>query len=91
MEKKMFLVKVRINLVTLKAFGQALQANALDRSSIRGETFCLQGDPAVGYSVWEAESREELGLKFAPWNAFYETAEIHELITPQEAFKKLCR
>lgn len=53
----LFQVKVRVDVAKMAAFGNRLQAGDLDRSAIRGETYCLADDPAVGYSVWEAADR----------------------------------
>jgi hypothetical protein len=84
-----FLVKVRVNPATMPEFGQKLQKGELDRSSIRGETYCLRDDPAVGYSIWEAENKEIFEAKFTPWRHFYLDAEIQEVISPNEAMKLL--
>ena len=81
----LFQVKVRVNLAKMLEFGQKLQKGELDRSCIRGETYCLKNDPAVGYSIWEAASKDEFEAKFAPWRNYYEDVEISEVITPQEA------
>ena len=81
----LFQVKVRVNLPKMTEFGQELQKGELDRSCIRGETYCLKNDPAVGYSIWEAESKDEFEAKFAPWRSYYEDVEISEVVTPQEA------
>ena len=81
----LFQVKVRVDLAKMIEFGQKLQKGELDRSCIRGETYCLKNDPAVGYSIWEAASKDEFEAKFAPWRNYYEDVEISEVITPQEA------
>jgi hypothetical protein len=81
----LFQVRVRVNLATMAEFGQRLQGGELDRSGIRGETYCLKEDPAVGYSIWEAGSVEEFEAKFAGWRGYYEDVEVSEVITPQEA------
>jgi len=70
-------------------FGQKLQKGELDRSCIRGDTHCLKNDPAVGFSIWEADCKNEFETKFAPWRNYYETVEVNELITPQEAMGSL--
>lgn len=80
-----FLVKVKVNLQTIAEFGQRLQNGELDRSCIRGETHCIKNDPAVGYSIWEAESDDEFTKKFNPWRQYYEEVEVNEVITPNEA------
>jgi hypothetical protein len=84
-----FLVKVRVNPDTMLEFGQKLQKGELDRSCIRGETYCLKSDPAVGYSIWESENNEAFELKFHPWRRYYQEAEIKEVISPGEAMKLL--
>ena len=61
----LFQVKVRVDLSKMKEFGQKLQMNELDRSCIRGETYCLKDDPAVGFSIWEIDTTEEFETKFA--------------------------
>ena len=70
-------------------FGQKLQQGALDRTSIRGETYCLKDDPAVGFSIWEAASEKEFQAKFSAWKPYYSEVETRELITPTEAMRLL--
>jgi hypothetical protein len=84
-----FLVRVRVNKATLMEFGSKLQGGDLDRSCIRGETFCVKDDPAIGYSVWEAEDREQFEKTFGPWRTYYTDVEVTEVITPLEAFARL--
>lgn len=84
-----YLVKVKVNLKTMAEFGQKLQKNELDRSCIKGETFCIKDDPAVGFSYWEVNNTSEFEKKFNPWKSYYESTEIIEVITPQEAMKAL--
>ena len=84
-----FLVKVRVNMNTMMEFGQKLQNGELDRSCIRGETYCIKSDPSVGYSIWEAEAREAFDQKFGPWKRYYEDTEVIEVISPAEAMKLL--
>ena len=84
-----FLVKVKVNESTLLEFGQKLQQGDLDRSCIRGETYCTKIDPVVGYSIWEVKSREEFEEKFGPWRRYYKETEINEVISPNEAMKLL--
>ena len=84
-----FLVKVKVNAASLNEFGRKLQENALDRSCIRGETYCLQQDPATGYSVWEAENRQEFDEKFRDWKEFYLETDVREVISPNEAMMKM--
>ena len=85
------LVKVKVNLKTMGEFGQKLQKGDLDRSCIRGETYCIKNDPAVGYSIWETENRAEFDEKFSPWMPYYEKVEVDEVISPNEAMKFLCQ
>jgi len=84
-----FLVKVRVNVATLAEFGSALSEGRLDRSAIRGETYCLREDPAVGYSVWEAEGRADFDARFAAWRRFYSEVEAREVVGPAESMKLL--
>jgi hypothetical protein len=84
-----FLVKVKVNLDTMGEFGQALQKGELDRSCIRGETYCLKSDPSVGYSIWEAETKSEFDAKFSGWRGYYEQVEVREIISPYEAMQLL--
>ena len=84
-----FLVKVRVNLKTMMEFGQKLQKGELDRSCIRGETYCIKDDPSVGYSIWKAHDKKEFEKKFNPWKNFYEESEVVEVISPDEAIKLL--
>jgi hypothetical protein len=85
----LFQVKVRVEVSRMAEFGAKLQAGALDRSAIRGETYCLAEDPAVGYSVWEAPDREAFEARFAAWRPFYAEVEARELITPVESMRLL--
>jgi hypothetical protein len=84
-----FLVKVRVNPAAMPEFGQKLQKGELDRSGIPGETYCLRNDPAVGYSIWEAETKQSFEAKFTLWRPFYLEVEIQEVISPNEAMKLL--
>lgn len=80
-----FLIRVRVNPATIAEFGKKLQSGELDKSLIKGETYCLKNDPAVGYSIWEADTQDELENKFNPWRQYYSEVEISETITPIEA------
>jgi hypothetical protein len=84
-----FLVKVKVNVSTMMEFGQKLQKGELDRSCIKGETYCVKDDPSVGYSIWEAKNKEEFEEKFNPWKKYYESTEVIEVILPNEAMKIL--
>lgn len=84
-----FLVKVKVNESTLLEFGQKLQQGALDRSCIRGETYCTKIDPAIGYSIWEVECMQEFEEKFCPWRKYYKEIEVSEVISPNEAMNLL--
>jgi hypothetical protein len=83
------LVKVRVNVRTMLEFGQKLQKGELDRSCIKGETYCIKGDPSVGYSIWEARTKEEFEEKFDPWRQYYSSVEVIEVIPPDEAMNLL--
>lgn len=84
-----FLVKVKVNLKSITEFGQKLQKGELDRSCIKGETYCIKDDPSIGYSIWETKSKEEFEKKFNPWQKYYENTEAIEVISPNEAMKLL--
>lgn len=84
-----FLVKVKVNLKSIMEFGQKLQKGELDRSSIKGETYCIKDDPSIGYSIWETKSIKEFEKKFNPWRKYYENTEAIEVISPNEAMKLL--
>jgi hypothetical protein len=84
-----FLVKVKVDLATMVEFGQALQKGELDRSCIKGETFCLRNEPSVGYSIWEAETKSEFDAKFSGWRKYYEEVEVREVMSPNEAMQLL--
>jgi hypothetical protein len=86
-----FLVKVRVDPARLAEFGGKLQRNELDRSAIRSDTWCLKDDPAVGYSVWEAEGRAEFDKLFAGWKPYYSEAEIREVVSPAESMRSLMK
>ncbi len=85
----LFQVKVRVDVARMAEFGAKLQAGALDRSAIRGETFCLADDPAVGYSVWEAPDEASFRKRFEGWKPYYAEVDIRPLITPAEAMRRL--
>jgi hypothetical protein len=87
----LFQVKVRVDLSRMVEFGTRLRENALDRSAIRGETYCLAEDPAVGYSVWEAEDRSAFDSAFEAWRPFYSEVVVRQLITPAESMRLLAR
>ncbi len=84
-----FQVKVRVDIAKMAEFGQKLGSGALDRSGIRGETYCLADDPAVGFSIWEAASMEAFENLFKGWRPYYSETEVRPLITPNEAMRRL--
>ena len=84
-----FLVKVKVNLSTLMDFGKKLKNGELDRSCIRGDTYCLHKEPAIGYSIWEAKNKKEFNEKFKQWRQYYENVDINKVISPDEAMKLL--
>ncbi len=84
-----YLVKVKVNVETLSEFGQKLQKGELDRSCVKGETYCLNDDPSIGYSIWEVDSKEEFDQKFSAWRKYYSTVELSEIISPNEAMQRL--
>ena len=86
-----FQVRVRVNVAMMGEFGEKLRAGALDRSAIRGETYCLATDPAVGYSVWEAADAQAFEELFAGWRPYYSETEVRALITPAEAMGLLAQ
>ncbi len=86
-----FQVKVRVDVSKMTEFGAKLAAGSLDRSAIRGETFCLAEDPAVGYSVWEADDRDSFDAVFSAWAPYYVDVEVRRMITPVEAMTLLAR
>lgn len=86
-----FQVKVRVDVSKMAEFGSKLREGGLDRSAIRGETYCLEDDPAVGFSVWEAEDRGTFEAAFSGWQPYYSETEINVLITPAEAMTRLAR
>ncbi len=86
-----FLVKVRIDPARLAEFGGKLQRSELDRSAVRSDTWCLKDDPAVGYSIWEAEDRPEFDSLFAGWRPYYSETEVREVVSPAEAMRSLMK
>ncbi len=86
-----FQVRVRVDVARLGEFGEKLRSGALDRSAIRGDTYCLADDPAVGYSVWEATDSEAFEQAFGGWRPYYSETEVRPLITPGEAMVILAR
>ena len=86
-----FQVTVRVDITRMAEFGTRFREGSLDRSAIRGETYCLADDPAVGFSVWEARDSAEFEAIFAGWKPFYAETEVRPLITPAEAMTQLAR
>jgi len=86
-----FQVRVRVDITRMAEFGTRLREGSLDRSAIRGETYCLADDPAVGFSVWEARDSAEFEAIFAGWKPFYAETEVRPLIAPAEAMTQLAR
>ena len=86
-----FQVRVRVDVAKMAEFGAKLLEGSLDRSAIRGETYCLADDPAVGYSVWEARDPAEFEAVFAGWKPYYTETEVRPVITPAEAMATLAR
>ena len=87
----LFLVKVRVDAARLAEFGARLQDGALSREAIRSDTYCLESDPAVGYSVWEAEGKSDFERRFAPWREYYAEVEARPVIPPAQAMARLMR
>jgi hypothetical protein len=86
-----FQIKVRVDVAKMAEFGQKLGGGQLDRSAIRGETYCLADDPAIGFSVWEAADPAALDEVLSPWKPYYSEVEARPLITPAEAMSRLAR
>jgi hypothetical protein len=84
-----FLVKVKVNIATLKQFASALQHGLLDNSHVRGETWCLKDKPAIGYSIWETIDKNDFDQRFNPWREYYSEFEINEVVSPKEAMAAL--
>ena len=84
-----FLVKVKVDVTRLGELGARLQRNELDRSLLRSETYCLEADPAVGYSVWEASSEAEFEKVFSAWRPYYAEVDVRPAIGPVEALRRL--
>ena len=84
-----FQVRVRVDVTRMAEFGAKLQSGALDRSAVRGETWCLADDPAVGFSVWEAEGEAAFEAVFSAWKPYYLETKVRALITPAEALRRL--
>jgi hypothetical protein len=84
-----FLVKVKVDLASMAEFGSRLQRGELDRGCMRGETHCLKQDPAVGYSIWEADDREAFERVFSSWSPYYLDVSVEEVISPAEAMTLL--
>lgn len=84
-----FLLKVRVDLTTMSEFGQKLLNNELDRTMIVSETYCLADDPAVGYSIWAADSREAFDKVFVEWEKYYSEVKINVVVSPNEAMQML--
>ncbi len=79
-----FLVRVRVDVTKLAEFGRRIAAREFDSGSTRW-TFCLKGDPTVGYSIWETASEAEFERKFGPYRPYYREIEVSEVVTPAEA------
>jgi len=86
-----FFVKVKVDVEKMGEFGQKLQSNQLDRSLIRSETNCFVNDPAVGFSIWEAESMDSFYRIFNSWKYYYSEIEILEIISANDAMLLLMK
>lgn len=86
-----FWVKVRVDVAKLAEFGARLADGSLNRSAIRGDTYCLADDPAVGFSIWEAHDPTEFESLFAAWKLFYLESDVKPVIGPAEAMIHLAR
>lgn len=80
-----FIVKATLNRRKLEEFTTALAGGELDSSCIKGETYCLKEEPAAGYNIWEAATREEFESKAHSWRVYCDRFEVTEVITPDEA------
>jgi hypothetical protein len=78
------LIRVRVDVSKLAEFGRRIANREFDNSSTRW-TFCLKGDPAVGYSIWETETEAELERKLGPYRPYYQEVEISRVVPPAEA------
>jgi hypothetical protein len=86
-DQQYFLVKVRIDTSKMMEFGQKLQSGAIDTSHTL-MTFCLNDDPTVGISFWQADNLESFKKIFAQHKPYYkEIIEIKPVITPMESMK----
>jgi hypothetical protein len=84
----LFLVRVRVNVSRMTEFGQTLESGQLDRSAVKA-TYCLREEPAVGMGMWDVVDEEELERKLGPWRRYYESVEIQQVVTPNEAMALL--
>ena len=85
----MIQVKVRVNAERLKEFGGKLLSGELDRSCIRGETYCIADEPEVGFSYWETKDMREFESKFSGWREYYSEVSLTEMIPAAQAQKIL--
>lgn len=86
-----FIVKATLNRTKLKEFTGALERGELDSSCVKGETYCLKEEPAAGYNIWEAATREEFESKAHGWRIYCDSFEVTEIITPEEAMGLLLK
>jgi hypothetical protein len=85
----LFLVRVRVDVNRLSELAQRLASHELDTSAMRG-TYCLQGDPSVGLSIWEVDDRNDLERRLQPLRPYYaEVMETEPVIRPDEALTLL--
>lgn len=85
----LFLAKVRIDEGKIMELGKKLETGELDKSNIK-ITHCLKEDPAVGVSIWEADTKESFEAKIAPFKEYYkEIYEISQVVLPEESMKML--
>lgn len=85
-----FFVRARIDLEKMNELGRKLQNGELDRSLIK-TIYCLQSEPSIGLSFWEADSRESFEEVFRTHREFYRETEVEPVLTSMEAQQILIR
>ena len=80
-----YLVKVRVNLNNTPISGACCRLETWDRSASGVRRTVCGRIPAVGFSLWEADGRDELNGDLPAGGPFYSEVESGEVESPGEA------
>ncbi len=87
----LYQVTVRIDKSKVKEFAMKIMMGQLDRSHMISDSYCLKDDPALLWSVWEADSEDELDTILEDWKKYVTEITVTEVIKPKQALFQLSK